>query len=279
MSYKKLAFCFLIYDVINQEELWHDFLCNVDKSKYNIYIHYKTQKELKYFEQYKLNNCIETKWGDISLVHAQNLLLKRALEDHNTHYIFVSQACIPVKSFDFIYNFLDLSYSYFNMTPASECFPRCTNLLKLKYFPKNHIQKASQWCILKQSHAELMINYDNDHSIKKIFGSIGIPDEIAYITLIYHHNLQNELITTPNTAISSTTASQWPNQIGWKVFNNSKYAHKVPKTYIEISEEEINYLCNQSCLFARKFEVGSISDKIADILKSKYQANCMESVN
>jgi hypothetical protein len=39
---KKLAFCFLIYDVINHEELWKLFFDRVDPSKYSIYIHYKT---------------------------------------------------------------------------------------------------------------------------------------------------------------------------------------------------------------------------------------------
>ncbi len=38
---KKIAFCFLIYDKINQETLWYDWFKNVDKNKYNIYIHYK----------------------------------------------------------------------------------------------------------------------------------------------------------------------------------------------------------------------------------------------
>ena len=80
---KKIAFCFLIYDKINHEELWNNFLKNVDKNKYNIYIHYKTNKPLKYFEQYKLKNTVETKWCGESLVKAQNLLLEEAVKDKN----------------------------------------------------------------------------------------------------------------------------------------------------------------------------------------------------
>ena len=52
---KKIAFCFLIYDTINHEDLWFLFFKNVNKDKYNIYIHYKDNKPLKYFEEYKLN--------------------------------------------------------------------------------------------------------------------------------------------------------------------------------------------------------------------------------
>ena len=106
---KKIAFLFLIYDIINQEELWYNFLKNIDKNKYNIYIHYKeNDTKLKYFEDYKLKNCINTKWGDKSLVIAQNILLKEALKDpSNQSFIFLSNSCIPLKSFDYIYNNID----------------------------------------------------------------------------------------------------------------------------------------------------------------------------
>jgi len=80
---KKIAFLFLIYDIINLEELWRYFFLNVDKNKYTIYIHFKNNVSLKYFEQYKLKNCIETKYADISLVCAQNILLEESLKDKN----------------------------------------------------------------------------------------------------------------------------------------------------------------------------------------------------
>ena len=62
---KSIAFLFLIYDIINAEKLWYDFFKNVDKSKYTIYIHYKKNVTLKYFNDYKLDKCLQTKWGDM----------------------------------------------------------------------------------------------------------------------------------------------------------------------------------------------------------------------
>ena len=59
-SKKKIALCFLIYEEIFHEDLWYKWLENIDNNKYNIYIHYKTDKPLKYFDKYKLNNCIDT---------------------------------------------------------------------------------------------------------------------------------------------------------------------------------------------------------------------------
>ena len=50
----KLAFIFLIYSTINHENIWYNFFKNVDKSKYNIYIHYKIDENLGYFDKYKV---------------------------------------------------------------------------------------------------------------------------------------------------------------------------------------------------------------------------------
>ena len=55
LKIKKLL-CFLIYDKINNEELWYDFFKKIDKSKYSIYIHYKDNKKLNYFEDHKIKS-------------------------------------------------------------------------------------------------------------------------------------------------------------------------------------------------------------------------------
>ena len=153
---KKIAFCFLIYDVINHEELWNLFFQNVDINKYNIYIHYKINVSLKYFERYKLNNCIETNYADVTLIHAHNLLFKKAYEDGCDKIISLSQSCIPFKSFNYIYNFLTKDdYGHFNVTQQSQCFPNCNSLLE--YFPREFIGKASQWIILNRTLIEKTI--------------------------------------------------------------------------------------------------------------------------
>ena len=114
---KKIAFLFLIYDVINQEEMWYNFFKNIDKNKYSIYIHYKFNKEMKYFNEYKLEKCIPTEYCKTSIVEAQNLLIETALLDvDNYKFITLSQACIPFKSFNYIYNLLiENNLAYFKV--------------------------------------------------------------------------------------------------------------------------------------------------------------------
>lgn len=48
----KIVFLFLIYDTIHFEKVWYEFFKNIDPEKYVIYIHYKTQRTLQYFEPY-----------------------------------------------------------------------------------------------------------------------------------------------------------------------------------------------------------------------------------
>jgi hypothetical protein len=247
---KKVAFLFLIYDAINLEELWAKFFEHVDKQKYSIYIHYKFNVPLKYFDKYKLLNCIETKYADVSLVCAQNMLLKEALKDNdNQHFIFLSNSCIPFKKFDTIYNSLSTDKSYFNLAPHTQCFPRCDQLLQ--YIKKEYIQKASQWCILNRKHSHLMTD---DTSYIDMYKSIYASDEICYITNIYIYNMQNEIVTTPNVANDATTFTNWEDM-------RYKYpSTRGLKNYSSITEDEILHLINSKCLFGRKFNSSCLRD-------------------
>ena len=133
------------------------FFEGVDRSLYAIYVHYKTDTPLgSNFESNKLPHCIPTQWGDISLVKAQNLMLEAALRDEdNTHFLFLSNSCIPLKSFAHVYRSIT-DKSVFNLAPHAHCFPRCDRALP--FLERCNIQKASQWCILNRPHAQMMVD-------------------------------------------------------------------------------------------------------------------------
>ena len=258
----KLGFCFLIYDEINNEELWNIFFHNIDTNKYNIYIHYKINKPLKYFEKYKLNNCIETNYADITLIHAHNLLFKKAYEDDCYKIISLSQACIPLKSFIYIYDFLIKdNYGYFNIAPQLTCFPNCNNLLN--FYIKNNINKSSNWFILNKNICNIVINY-NKSQINNEYKDIYAPEEHYYITMIYHNNLQKEILTTPNLSNDAITFTNWHDM-------NYKYSSLSGlKNYSNISEEELQYLFNSKCLFGRKFNIDFTTSLIENNIYNTY---------
>ncbi len=202
-------------------------------------------KPLKYFEKYKLKECIDTKYAHVSLIHAQNLLYKKAYEDGCYKIITVSQACIPLKSFNYVYDFLCKdNYGYFNISPREQRFPRANELLK--YYDTNIIQKSSQWFILNRKTCEIFIN-DDKIKIDKEYGTIYAPEEHYFITTVFQNNLQDELIISPNLSNDATTFINWPD-LGYKYSSKRGI-----KNYDTITKEELLYLLNSKCLFGRKF--------------------------
>jgi hypothetical protein len=249
---KKIAFCFLIYDKINNEELWYNFFKNIDKNKYNIYIHYKENKLLKYFESHKIKDIISTKWCGKSLVEAQNKLLESAIKDsNNQHFIFISNSCIPLKSFDHIYNIFDTKYSYFNKTNSYT-----------KSFTSNiKAYKSSQWCILNRKHTlkilenndiltEILLHWDKSNP--NYYFIRGCPDEYTYISLLYHLGLEKELILTETLSSDATTFAGWKYMTNYKNFSKSEKKGQ-PNNYSYICKEELDYLIKSKSLFGRKF--------------------------
>ena len=263
---KKIAFCFLIYDIINHEELWNIFFKDVDINLYNIYIHYKFNKPLKYFEKYKLENCIETKYENETIPLAYNILFREAYTDENNYkFIIVSNSCIPLKSFNYIYNKLTIdNYGYFNVTPQSQCFPNCNYLLQV--IEKKNISKSHNWFILNRTLVENLC-FDKDEFLKTHYKTIYAPAEYFYYTFIKILNLQDEIITTLNIANDATTFTNWAGM-------DYKYpSNRSLKNYTFITEEELTYLLYSKSLFGRKFNRECITSlynvKYIEFIKSK----------
>jgi hypothetical protein len=248
---KKIAFCFMIYDCINNEELWKKFFDSADINKYNIYIHYKHNKKLKYFEDKKIKHCIPTAWGDKSLVKASNLLFKTAFEDDLQNYKFtlISNSCIPLKSFDFIYDKLTKD----NMGYINEA--KIQDYYKQFYLYKKNpdlFAKCGQWVILNRKMVEKMAFVDEDF-IDITFHGMNLIDEIYYHTYIKHHGLDDQVVKTPNLSSGATTFTIWSDMTDYPYLDGKDKAS--PYSYETISREEIDYLLSQPCLFGRKFNV------------------------
>ena len=251
---KKIALCFMVYDNINNETIWHDYLSHVDSSLYSMYIHYKHNAPSRHFDQYKLSDCIDTCWGCLSVVKAQMLLIKEGLKDVlSTHFVILTQACLPFKSFRHISACLDPDKSYFNMAPDEQVFPRCQPALR--YLPRHTLKKAGMGAILNRKHAELLLKYE--HEIDLWFKDVANADEHAIISLLFYLGLQEELVTTDNHAVDCIIMSQWPDQPGFQEFDDSVVEPaKLPITYNHLCEEELHHLINSRCLFGRKFSPG-----------------------
>ena len=234
----KIAFLFLIIDIIHNYKLWVKFFENELNDQWSIYVHQKKEVDIGWFNQYKLGTIVDTRWGDISLVKAQNLLMETALQDKsNEMFIFVSGTCVPIRTFDYIVSHLDVNYSYFRITPPSRS--RYTTVSKYMTFDK--FKKASQWCILNRKHASLLISVKNE--MIEMFSRVFAADEHAYITTLS--------IRCPNEIIDQmTTMSNW--DCGKQ---NKGYLKLGPKHYVlmDIFEYE-KYINIPTIFFIRKIE-------------------------
>jgi hypothetical protein len=237
----KIAFCFLIYNTIHGEDLWADFFKN--ETAYSVHVHYKWNVPLRHFEACKLQKCVDARTWSATLVQAQNRLLEAALEDPEiSHCVFLSQACVPLKTFREVAAALEAGKSYFNRSPDEQCFPRCEGVP----LPRESVKKSSQWCILAREHAALMLAGEAEYL--QWFDRPGIPpDEHCYITYLHWLGRESELVETANLAEGATTFTNWAGM---------DYPFVTPdglKHYSTISLEELAYLRASPCLFGRKF--------------------------
>jgi hypothetical protein len=183
-----IAFCFLVYDNIIRYELWNNFFKNIDNEKYIVYIHPKINISVKniYTFNYKIiNNIINTISKDhISIVKATLQLLKETFIYNNdiTHYIFLSQSCIPLYSFDKIY---EITTKFNNSVISS-----IDNNKKERYYQlHNNIKKYIKYIdFVKQQPNMILIKNDvifllnNDFTI--YFNNMQCPDEHYFINIL-----------------------------------------------------------------------------------------------
>jgi Core-2/I-Branching enzyme len=95
----KIGLLFLTRGDVNQPEIWRQFV-NQAVGEIKIFCHAKNQENIQgsFLEGTHIDECLETRWGDISLVRAMLALLKAGLQDESlTHFVFLSESCIPIK--------------------------------------------------------------------------------------------------------------------------------------------------------------------------------------
>lgn len=256
---KKIAFLFLIYDEINNERLWRNFFRKAKSEAYAIYIHWKYDKKLEYLDKFRIKNPIPTAYAEFSLVKAQNLLLREALKDHRIErFVFISNSCIPLKPFDYIYKSLfSNEHCLFNAARAEHVFERGRGQNLAKSFGQSNVRKASQWSVLTRPIAQILSTSDNVLETCFQPGIKDLADEYFYLSYLYYLNKQDHLHLAHYSAIECVTFEFW---------NDKKYEFRDSftsdhpenwdrrlKTYFDITESELTYLLNAPCYFGRKF--------------------------
>jgi len=252
----KIAFIFLTIGEIKQYKIWELFFKSAHN--YNIYVHPKKPEEIQsFFKNYIIKNNVPTLWGDVSLVHATNLLIKEAMKDEtNKKIILVSDSCIPIKTYDYIYKAVfEDNKSWFNYYSPNILEGSTTHYNRIKSldpYIKDYAYIHEQWMILDRQHAEVLNN--NTHYISYFVKDNLFPDEMYYITILHllNKNIKNEL------KFNKTTRTNYlkHDYITFAKWYDSKtkllYMYH-PYEFNKMNKEDVELLKNSKALFGRKF--------------------------
>ena len=179
-----IVFCFLTYNDIIPLNYWNNFFKNIDKSKYQVWIHPKNDvvKEKYDFEINIVQNKINTiSKSHISIVEATLQLFKESYSNNGDFYIFCSQNCIPLYNFEFFENFTKnlnksiISCIHFN---RKDRYNSLNHELK-KIITYNQFVKQQPNMILTKKDVKLLI----DNNFIYYFKNIQCPDEHYFINV------------------------------------------------------------------------------------------------
>uniref|UniRef100_A0A453NIZ3 Nucleotide-diphospho-sugar transferase domain-containing protein n=1 Tax=Aegilops tauschii subsp. strangulata TaxID=200361 RepID=A0A453NIZ3_AEGTS len=100
-------------------------------------------------------------WGRVSMVDAEKRLLGNALLDiDNQFFVLLSDSCIPLHTFDYIYNYLmgtNVSFIDSFLDPG----PHGSGRYSIEMFPEiehRDFRKGAQWFAITRRHAILIMS-------------------------------------------------------------------------------------------------------------------------
>jgi hypothetical protein len=185
MNKIKIAFCFLTYDKIIRYDIWNKFFNGIDIEKYTVIIHPKNINNWNYytFPYTIVKDRINTTGKDnITIVKATLKLFNEAFKQNATHYIFLSQSCIPIYTFDILYNIVsNVKYSIISCiyNNKSERFNSLSNQLKQIVQLNNFVKQQPNMILIKEDIELLLKNDLTEH-----FKIMQCPDEHYFINIL-----------------------------------------------------------------------------------------------
>ncbi|KAK3039653.1 hypothetical protein RJ639_026994, partial [Escallonia herrerae] len=311
----KVAFLFLARRDLPLDFLWQAFFENADVANFSIYIHSEpgfvfdeSSTRSAFFYNRQLINSIKVGWGESSMIGAERLLLEAALDDPaNRRFVLLSDSCVPLYNFSYIYNYLMASPRSFVDSFLDKKEGRYNP--KMSYaIRKKKWRKGSQWITLIRRHAEVVADDDVIFPAFKKFckrrppidASKGkqnsklqkqhncIPDEHYMQTLFAIKDLEGELERRTVTYTLWNESATKLETKGWHpvTFN---YANAGPRQIKKI--KDINHVyyetefwtewCRNNStpvpcfLFARKFSKGAAMRLLSEGVVGSFDASAL----
>ena len=236
----KPALLFLTRGDVNQPEIWREFL-GEERDRVGIFSHSKTDLPPGAFlHGTAVPNRHETRWGDISLVRATRELLLTALEDEgHTHFILLSESCVPVMPLARILQRLELDGRPQFVAKSREETTK-GNLWRMERapaIPKDCWRHQSQWWTLDRAAATFAAGTD----FTEDFSRAHFPDESYFYTVMAMQGYPVDGEVNP----CASTWTWWERDAG------------SPTSWPVLPREQLRRILNSNAMFARKFPVGA----------------------
>jgi len=266
---KKIAFLFLTIRDVNFPEIWDKYLAN-NEDKYSIYIHPKYPNETKWRTDRIIKNLKETAWGFITRAYVE--LFKEAIQDpDNFKFITISESCIPIQSFDRLYN---------AMISDPRSWIKLMKITKYKFEvvlnkkTGNYIHHYARMSLNRHHVKQLLLNRDK----LEFFYQMQISDEYFFSILYPLSNYKDVEITFDDWEYVAKQVKELKNQIKLlyeeqEQNNNIDNTDKInilqdkikdiaknPKSITKV-KEDLEQIKNCKAFFYRKFPIGSDIEK------------------
>ncbi|XVE78430.1 hypothetical protein DITRI_Ditri13aG0144400 [Diplodiscus trichospermus] len=269
----KIAFLFLARRNLPLDFLWGSFFKDVDMEMFSIYVHSEpgfvfneSNTQSAFFYGRQLNNSIQVAWGESSMIEAERLLLKAALDDPaNQRFVLLSDSCIPLYNFSYVYCYL--------MSSQKSFVDSFVDVKENRYSPemspiiqKEKWRKGSQWIALIRKHAQIVVDDDIVFPVFRKFckevvqniqsGHNCIPDEHYVQTLLQMGGLEKDFEPRTLTYTLWNQSSYGGKMSSWHPFQFD-YTNASPQLIQDIKDQKelchVDVTTAPCFLFARKF--------------------------
>ncbi|KAJ8763815.1 hypothetical protein K2173_003597 [Erythroxylum novogranatense] len=269
----KIAFMFLTPGSLPFERLWEKFFQG-HEDRFSIYVHSSRERPVhvsSYFHGRDIRSH-KVEWGKVSMLDAEKRLLAYALYDpNNQQFVLLSDSCVPLHNFDYVYNYL-----VFTNISHIDCFedpgPHGSGRYSEHMLPevqKDDFRKGSQWFAMKRQHA-LIVMADSLYYTKfKLYCKPNMDGRNCYADEHYLPTLFN-MIDPGGIANWSVTYVDW-SEGKWhpKAYRTMDVTYELVKNITSVDEtmhvtsDSLKTVMTRSCmwnrirrpcyLFARKF--------------------------
>ena len=282
----KVAFLFLVLDNPNFPSVW-DAYFEGHEEQINIYIHPKYPKKNTWRQECVISDLQETGWGYI--VSAYVALLTKALEDpKNEKFIFVSESCLPVKSFDDMFSRVmvnkDESFVKQMNVKRYDLENRITPQIKDVIKSGQLIKHYARMCLSRQHVKQLL--YKHNATTLNLFKAMHVGDEFFLSAITPMKNLTSFAVTFDDWAFVEAQKAEIKNhmrslyeqqetdsQMDCTVAISALKTHyddiaKSPKTIYRVSQNDLESMKRTRSFFYRKFSKNSdVEQYIYDFIK------------